>query len=78
MTNISRSPFTDEIEQAEPPRESSMPYFTSFKGDENPERHLKRYRTAMILYRNNDDLICKIFATTLQDEAQDWFYTLLP
>ncbi|KAM0956673.1 hypothetical protein ACFX2I_024853 [Malus domestica] len=78
MTNISRLPFTDEIEQAEPPREFSMPYFTSFKGDEDPERHLKHYQSAMIHYRNNDDLMCKIFATTLQGEAQDWFYTLLP
>ncbi|KAM1044216.1 hypothetical protein ACFX2A_036184 [Malus domestica] len=32
----------------------------------------------MIFYRNNDDLMCKIFATTLQGEAQDWFYTLPP
>ncbi|KAM2941109.1 hypothetical protein COP2_030380 [Malus domestica] len=71
MTNISRSPFTDEIEQAEPPHEFSMPHFTSFKGDEDPERHLKCYRSAMIIYRNNDDLMCKIFATTLQSEAQD-------
>ncbi|KAM2012465.1 hypothetical protein ACFX1T_024326 [Malus domestica] len=78
MTNISSSPFTDEIEQAEPPREFSMPHFTSFKGDEDPERHLKRYRSVMILYRNNDELMCKIFATTLQGEAQDWFYTLPP
>ncbi|KAM2117281.1 hypothetical protein ACFX1R_010847 [Malus domestica] len=78
MTNISRSPFTDEIKQAEPPREFSMPHFTSFKVDEDPERHLKRYRSAMILYRNNDELMCKIFATTLQGEAQDWFYTLPP
>ncbi|KAM1659045.1 hypothetical protein ACFXTN_043142 [Malus domestica] len=78
ITNISRSPFTEEIEQAEPPREFSMPHFTSFKGDEDPERHLKRYQSAMILYRNNDDLMCKIFATTLQGEAQDWFYTLPP
>ncbi|KAM2289942.1 hypothetical protein ACFXTI_030652 [Malus domestica] len=78
MTNISRSPFTDEIEQAEPPCEFSMPHFTSFKRDEDPERHLKHYRSAMILYRNNDDLMCKIFATTLQGKAQDWFYTLPP
>ncbi|KAM1266669.1 hypothetical protein ACFX2J_036218 [Malus domestica] len=78
MTNISRSPFTDEIEQAEPPREFSMPHFTSFKGNEDPERHLKRYRSAMILYRSNDDLMCKIFTTTLQGEAQDWFYTMPP
>ncbi|KAM1439766.1 hypothetical protein ACFXTO_013584 [Malus domestica] len=78
MTNISRSPFTDAIEQAEPPREFSMPHFTSFKRDEDPERHLKHYRSTMILCRNNDDLMCKIFATTLQGEAQDWFYTLPP
>ncbi|XP_068305097.1 uncharacterized protein [Pyrus communis] len=32
----------------------------------------------MILYRNNDDLMCKILATTLQGEAQDWFYTVPP
>ncbi|XP_070665212.1 uncharacterized protein [Malus domestica] len=76
MTNINRSPFTDEIEQAEPSREFSMPHFTSFKGDENPKSHLKHYRSAMILYQNNDVLMCKIFATTLQSEAQDWFYTL--
>ena len=78
MTNISRSPFTYEIEQAEPPQEFSMPHFTSFKRDGDPERHLKHYRSTMILYRNNDDLMCKIFATTLQGEAHDWFYTLPP
>ncbi|KAM0973796.1 hypothetical protein ACFX2C_017075 [Malus domestica] len=32
----------------------------------------------MILYRYNDDLMCKIFTITLQGEAQDWFYTLPP
>ncbi|XP_070672158.1 uncharacterized protein [Malus domestica] len=32
----------------------------------------------MILYRNNDDLMCKIFTTTLQGEAQNWFYTPPP
>ncbi|XP_070676269.1 uncharacterized protein [Malus domestica] len=78
MTNISRPPFTNKIEQAEPPNEFSMPHFTSFKEDEDPKRHLKHYRSVMILYRNNDDLMCKIFTTTLQGETQDWFYTLPP
>ncbi|XP_017185694.1 uncharacterized protein [Malus domestica] len=78
MTNISRSHFTDEIEQAKPPRKFSMPHFTSFKGDEYPERHLKHYRSTMILYRSNDALMCKIFSTTLQGEVQDWFHTLPP
>ena len=78
MINIGRSPFTGEIEQAEPPRKFSMPHFISFKGNEYLERHLKHYRSAMIICRNNDDLMCKIFATTLQGEAQDWFYTIPP
>ncbi|XP_068309870.1 uncharacterized protein [Pyrus communis] len=32
----------------------------------------------IVVYWNNDALMCKIFATTLQDEAQDWFHTLPP
>ncbi|XP_068328128.1 uncharacterized protein [Pyrus communis] len=32
----------------------------------------------MVLYRSNDALMCKILATTLQGEAQDWFHTLPP
>ncbi|KAM2984015.1 hypothetical protein FF2_009875 [Malus domestica] len=76
MTNISQSPFTDEIEQAEPPCKFSMPYFISFKGDRDPKRHLKHYRNTMVLYQNNDVFMCKIFATTLQGVAQDWFHTL--
>ncbi|KAM1830284.1 hypothetical protein ACFX14_023003 [Malus domestica] len=47
MTNMSKSPFTDEIEQAEPSRKFNMPHFTSFKEDGDPERHLKHYRSTM-------------------------------
>ena len=32
----------------------------------------------MVFYRSNDALMCKILATTLQGEAQDWFHTLPP
>ncbi|XP_068339039.1 uncharacterized protein [Pyrus communis] len=32
----------------------------------------------MTLYANNDALMCKIFAMTLQGEVQDWFHTLSP
>ncbi|KAM1957723.1 hypothetical protein ACFX15_003194 [Malus domestica] len=66
MTNISRSPFMDKIEQAEPPCKFNMLHFTSFKRDGDLEKHLKHYQNAIILYRNNNDLMCKIFTTTLQ------------
>ncbi|XP_048429468.1 uncharacterized protein LOC125472283 [Pyrus x bretschneideri] len=70
MTNISKSLFIDEIEKAEPLRKFSMPHFISFKGDGDPERHLKYYRNVMILYWNNNAHMCKIFTTTLQDEVK--------
>ncbi|XP_048421218.1 uncharacterized protein LOC125468804 [Pyrus x bretschneideri] len=76
MTNISRSPFVDEIEQTNPPRGFTMPHFTSYKENEDLDRHLKHYRITMTLYGNNYVLMCKIFATTLQGEVQDWFHTL--
>ncbi|XP_070681831.1 uncharacterized protein [Malus domestica] len=78
MTNISMSPFTNEIERTDPPRGFTMPHFTPYKGDEDSDRHLKHYCSTMILYKNNDALMCKNFATTLQGEAQDWFHTLPP
>ncbi|CAN6695556.1 unnamed protein product [Malus baccata var. baccata] len=78
MTNISMSPFTNKIERTDPPHGFTMPHFIPYKGDEDPDRHLKHYRSTMILYRNNDALMCKNFATTLQGEAQDWFHTLPP
>ncbi|XP_028949347.1 uncharacterized protein [Malus domestica] len=78
MINISMSPFTNEIERTDPCRGITMPHFIPYKGDEDPYRHLKHYRSTMILYRNNDALMRKNFTTTLQGVAQDWFHTLPP
>ncbi|XP_068319718.1 uncharacterized protein [Pyrus communis] len=66
MANLSRSPFTDEIKQMEPSRKFSPSYFTLFKGDEDSDIHLMHYQNAITLYANNDTLMCKIFAMTLQ------------
>ncbi|CAN6679280.1 unnamed protein product [Malus baccata var. baccata] len=66
MTNISMLPFTNEIEWIDPPRGFIMPHFIPYKGDEDLDRRLKYYCSTMILYKNNDAFMCKIFATTLQ------------
>ncbi|CAN6705134.1 unnamed protein product [Malus baccata var. baccata] len=68
MNNISMSSFTNKIEWIYPPCRFTMPHFIPYKGDEDPDRHLKYYRSTMILYRNNNAFMCKIFATTLQGE----------
>ncbi|XP_034225716.1 uncharacterized protein LOC117635522 [Prunus dulcis] len=70
------SPFTVKIEQAAPPKRFSTPYFTCFKGDSDPESHLKHFKSLMILHKTEDALMCKVFAMTLRGAAQDWFHTL--
>ncbi|CAL8153326.1 unnamed protein product [Prunus armeniaca] len=66
------SPFTVEIEQVAPPKQFSTPSFTCFKGDSDPESHLKHFKSLMILYKAKNALMCMTF----QGAAQDWFHTL--
>ncbi|CAL8166221.1 unnamed protein product [Prunus armeniaca] len=70
------TPFTAEIEQAAPPKRFSTPSFTHFKGDSDPESHLKHFKSVMILHKADDALMCKVFVVTLRGVAQDWFHTL--
>ncbi|XP_021829367.1 uncharacterized protein LOC110769652 [Prunus avium] len=70
------SPFIAEIEQAAPPKLFSTASFTCFKGDSDPESHLKHFKSVMILHKAEDALMCKVFAMTLLGAAQDWFHTL--
>ncbi|CAL8175713.1 unnamed protein product [Prunus armeniaca] len=70
------TPFTAEIEQAAPLKRFSTPSFTHFKGDSDPESHLKHFKSVMILHKADDALMCKVFVVTLRGAAQDWFHTL--
>ncbi|CAL8153306.1 unnamed protein product [Prunus armeniaca] len=76
MDQAISTPFTPEIEQATPPKRFSTPSFTHFKGDSDPESHLKHFKSVMILHKADDALMCKAFAMTLRGAAQDWFHTL--
>nr|XP_008363446.1 uncharacterized protein LOC103427155 [Malus domestica] len=73
MTNISRSPFTDKIEQTDPPCGFTMPHFTLYKGDEDLDQHLKHYCSTMIHYRNNNAVLCKFFATIYKARCKTGF-----
>ncbi|CAL2261342.1 unnamed protein product [Prunus armeniaca] len=76
INRVDRSPFTDEVERAPPPKRFTTPSITPFKGDSDLESHLRHFKSAMILYKADDALMCKVFAMTLRGAAQDWFHTL--
>ncbi|CAL2230028.1 unnamed protein product [Prunus armeniaca] len=76
MDQAISTPFTHEIEQAAPLKGFSTPSFKHFKGDSDPESHLKHFKSVMILRKADDALMCKAFAMTLRGAAQDWFHIL--
>ncbi|XP_020421262.1 uncharacterized protein LOC109949601 [Prunus persica] len=76
IDRVDCSPFTDKVERAPPPKRFTTPSITPFKGDSDPESHLRHFKSVMILYKADDALMCKVFAMTLRGAAQDWFHTL--
>ncbi|CAL9018589.1 unnamed protein product, partial [Prunus brigantina] len=76
MDQAISTPFTPEIEQAAPSKRFSTPSFMHFKGDSDPESHLKHFKSFMILHKADEALMCKAFAMTLRGAAHDWFHTL--
>ncbi|CAL2241000.1 unnamed protein product [Prunus armeniaca] len=48
------------MERALPPKRFTTPSITPFKGDFDPESHLSHFKSAMILYKADDALMCKI------------------
>ncbi|XP_021807300.1 uncharacterized protein LOC110751173 [Prunus avium] len=77
IDRVDCSPFTEEVERAPPPKRFTIPSITPFKGDSDPESHLRHFKSTMILYKADDALMCKVFAMTLRGAAQDWLHTLL-
>ena len=48
----------------------------SFTGVEDPEAHLTAFHTQMMLSGGSDAVYCKIFMSTLQGTALEWFVSL--
>ncbi|XP_020426548.1 uncharacterized protein LOC109950824 [Prunus persica] len=67
---------SEDNEEAAHPKRFSTPSFIHFKGDSDPESHLKHFKNVMILHQADDALMCKVFTITLRGAAQDWFHTL--
>ena len=65
MDQVNSTPFTLDIEQAVHPKRFLTPSFLHFKGDSDPESHLKHFKSVMILHQADDALMCKVFVITL-------------
>jgi len=55
---------------------SVVPVKASFTGVEDPEAHLTTFHTQMMLSGGSDAVYCKMFMSTLQRTALEWFVSL--
>ena len=68
-------PFAQAISDTAIPT-SVVPVKASFTGVEDPEAHLTAFHTQMMLSGGSDAVYCKMFMSTLQGTALEWFVSL--
>nr|XP_023882137.1 uncharacterized protein LOC111994482 [Quercus suber] len=73
LRKAARSPFSDNIEQAEMPSRFARPLFNSYNEKTDPVEHVGHYIQMMSQHTHNDALICKVFPSSLGPTVLRWF-----
>ena len=76
LNQVSKSPFTRNIEDAILPRQFHQPTFTLYDGRSDPVEHVSHFSQKMAIYSRNETLMCKIFPSSLGPVAMRWFNNL--
>ncbi|XP_073153377.1 uncharacterized protein [Henckelia pumila] len=77
-TTTRNIPFTQEILDADLPKQFKLPHVEEYDGKVDPEDHLARFENAAPLHKYSDQIKCRAFLTTLIGPAQQWFNMLRP
>ena len=70
------SPLGQHILDYEPPHGFVILVFTTFDGSADPYDHMLHFKQAMMLNASNDQLLCKVFPSSLRGLALAWFHKL--
>lgn len=73
LHQISRSPFSKEIENLDPPWRFVCPTFVIYNGKSNLVEHVSHFNHSMALYAQNEAFTCKVFPSSLEPTAMRWF-----
>ena len=76
LSQISKSRFTRNIEDASLPRQFHWPTFTIYNGWTDPEEHVSHFNQRMTVHSKNETLMCKVFPSSLGLVAMRWFNDL--
>ena len=73
LSQISKSPFSQNIENVSLPRRFHQPMFTIYNGRTDPVEHVSHFNQRMAVHSKNEALICKVFPSSLGPVAMRWF-----
>ena len=73
LDRISKSPFTRKIEGAKLPRRFHQPTFTMYNSRMDPVEHISQFNQRMTVHSKDEDLMCKVFPSSLGPMAMRWF-----
>ena len=76
LSQVSKSPFTRNIEDASLPRQFHQPTFTIYNGWTDPAEHVSHFSQRMAIYSKDKALMCKVFPSSLGPVAMRWFNSL--
>ncbi|XP_072087916.1 uncharacterized protein [Arachis hypogaea] len=73
----SAGPFTADIMNFQLPRQFTLPTtLTPYDGLGDPKKHIKKFRSIMIVNGASDPILCRCFLSFLDGPALDWFCSL--
>ena len=73
LSQVSKSLFTRNIEDASLPWRFHQPTFTIYNGRTDPVEHVSHFSQKMAVHSKNVALMCKIFPSSLGPMAMRWF-----
>ena len=73
LSQVSKSPFTRNIEDAVLPWRFHQPTFSLYDGRSDPVEHVSHFSQKMAIYSRDEALICKVFPSSLGPVAMRWF-----
>ena len=73
LSQVAKSPFTRNIEDASLPRRFHQPTFALYNGRTDPVEHVSHFSQKMAVHSRDEALMCKIFLSSLGLMAMRWF-----
>ena len=78
LVNRTDSPFTIPVNSCPLPQKFRMPQIESYDGVKDPLDHLETFKTLMHLQGIPNEIMCRVFPTTLRGATRIWFSRLTP